>query len=246
MAKDLNAMADRIGQQMQTLTLNAQQKQQMLDNLAHEMRTPLTSIHGYAEYAYGAQLEPAERMKAMSNIMSESMRLKSISEKLLDSAFIRENGIEKKRLQGDKLLEKTALRFLPKASENGVKITCLPCGLTFVGDEVLMELLLSNLTENAIRACRGKGEVLLFGRKEEGEISLCVKDNGVGMTEEQIAHITEPFYRTDKSRSRREGGTGLGLALCKRIADAHGGVLEFDSNAGSGTTASIRLREVKE
>ena len=246
LAKDFNVMAERIGEQMDTLKLNAEQKQQMLDNLAHEMRTPLTSIHGYAEYVYGVELEPADRMQAMNNIMSESMRLKRISEKLLDSAFIRENGIEKAVFNADKMLERTRTRFLLKASECGVRIDQIPCNITLNGDETLIELLVSNLTENAIRACRGKGCVELGAVKEGKIISLYVKDNGIGMTKEQLSHITEPFYRTDKGRARRDGGTGLGLALCKRIADAHGAALEFESVLSAGTIAYVRFEEEKE
>lgn len=246
LAKDFNVMAERIGEQMDTLKINAEQKQQMLDNLAHEMRTPLTSIHGYAEYVYGVDLDPADRMKAMNNIMSESMRLKGISEKLLNSAFIRENGIEKSVFSVDKMLERTRTRFLLKASEGGVRITYIPCGIMLNGDETLIELLISNLAENSIRACRGKGEIELGATRENGIITLYVKDNGIGMTEEQLSHITEPFYRTDKGRARKDGGTGLGLALCKRIADAHGAVLEFESVPSAGTTAYIRFKEEKE
>ena len=78
---------------------------------------------------------------------------------------------------------------------------------------------------------------------DNGVKTLYVRDNGIGMTEEQLSHITEPFYRTDKSRSRKEGGTGLGLALCKRIADAHGTTLSFSSAPGEGTTAYLSLKE---
>ena len=73
----------------------------------------------------------------------------------------------------------------------------------------------------------------------EKTVKLYVKDTGIGMTEEQLLHITEPFYRTDKSRSRADGGTGLGLALCKRIAEVHGTGLEFISAEGKGTEASV-------
>lgn len=243
LAKDFNAMADKIGEQVEELTKNAEQKQQMLDNLAHEMRTPLTSIHGYAEYVYGVELAPEDRMKAMNNIMSEAMRLKNISEKLLNSAFIRENGIERTTFSVSKLFDRTVAHFLNKASEQGVRISCSPCELCLNGDEILIELLLSNLVENAIRACRGKGEIVLSAVRKDGQIMLFVKDNGIGMTEEQLLHITEPFYRTDKSRARRDGGTGLGLALCKRIADAHGAALEYRSAPARGTTAIVRFAE---
>ena len=72
-------------------------------------------------------------------------------------------------------------------------------------------------------------------------MQLYVKDDGVGMTPEQLLHITEPFYRTDTSRSRRDGGTGLGLSLCDRIAKAHGGNLTFSSRVGQGCEAVLTL-----
>ena len=102
-------------------------------------------------------------------------------------------------------------------------------------------MLLSNLIENAVKACSDGGTVTAGTVQENGIISLFVRDNGIGMTPEQLAHITEPFYRTDKSRSRAQGGTGLGLALCKRIAVSHGASLEFSSRQGGGTVAFINF-----
>ena len=104
-----------------------------------------------------------------------------------------------------------------------------------------MELLLSNLTENALNACSDGGAVELGVMDENGETVLYVKDNGIGMSPEQLQHITEPFYRTDKARSRRIGGTGLGLALCARIAQVHRAALEFSSSPGQGTQAQLRF-----
>jgi signal transduction histidine kinase len=92
-------------------------------------------------------------------------------------------------------------------------------------------MLFDNLADNAIKACAEGGRVVL----KCAENSASVEDNGKGMTEEELLHITEPFYRTDKSRSRAEGGAGLGLALCKNIAEAHGAKLRFESEKGKGT-----------
>jgi len=100
-----------------------------------------------------------------------------------------------------------------------------------------LEIVVSNLVENAIRASHEGGTVEI-GVDEQAK-SIFVKDNGVGLDDEQIKHLTEPFYRTDKSRNRREGGTGLGLALCKRITDAHGASLVFKSEPRVGTTVSV-------
>ena len=120
-------------------------------------------------------------------------------------------------------------------------MTCKSEEFTLEGDETLLEVLLSNLTENALRACEKGGTVVISAAMRGEKKVLAVLDDGRGMTEEQLSRITEPFYRTDKGRSRKEGGTGLGLALCKRIADAHGAELVFTSSPGKGTLAEVRF-----
>lgn len=237
LARDFNTMTDKINDQIDELKNAAARKQAMLDNLAHELRTPLTTIYGYAEYAHGVKLSEDALLRSLRNIMSESKRLGSISDTLLDSAFIRENGIEKKKVSVEGILYRTVERFSIRASEKRVSLKYVGGKLDVYGDETLLEIVVSNLVENAIRASHEGGTVEI-GVDEQSK-SIFVKDNGVGLDDEQIKHLTEPFYRTDKSRNRREGGTGLGLALCKRITDAHGASLVFKSEPGVGTTVSV-------
>lgn len=241
LAEDFNAMSDKINQQMDELRTTAQQKQTMLDNLGHEMRTPLTSIYGAAEYSFRHELTEEARMQTLLDIMSESKRLQRISKILLDSAFIRENGIQTGKLSAGGLMARIRDIFILRASEKNIKLAFAGENFDLEGDVTLLEILIANLTENAIRATKEGGEVFLGTEIKGGVKTLYVRDNGSGMTKEQIEHITEPFYRTDKARSRLEGGTGLGLALCKRIAEAHNAILEFESEAGVGTTAYVKF-----
>lgn len=241
LAEDFNAMSDKINEQMDELKTTAQQKQTMLDNLGHEMRTPLTSIYGAAEYSFRHTLSEEERMQTLLDIMSESKRLQRISKILLDSAFIRENGIQTNKFSAGGLMAKIQSIFLMRASEKHIKLTFAGSDFEINGDETLIEILIANLTENAVRACCENGKIELGTEIIDGVKTLYIRDNGIGMTKEQIEHITEPFYRTDKARSRTEGGTGLGLALCKRIAEAHNATLEFESEVGVGTTAYVRF-----
>lgn len=242
LAEDFNAMSDKINEQMDELKTVAEEKQTMLDNLGHEMRTPLTSIYGYAEYVFRNTLDEEKKLQVMLDIMSESKRLKRISDVLLDSAFIRENGIKATKLSAGELMVKIQSIFLMRASEKRIKLTFNGSDFEINGDETLLEILIANLTENAVRACRENGKIELGAEEIDGVKTLYVRDNGIGMTKEQIEHITEPFYRTDKARSRTEGGTGLGLALCKRIAEAHNATLEFESEPNVGTTAYVRFK----
>lgn len=250
LAGSFNAMVSQIRSQMQSLELSAYQNQMLVDNLAHELRTPMTSIRGYAEYIMEAPLDEEETIEAASVILSEAERLGRISEKLLDSAFIRHNGIKRAELVTEPLLTSVCEKLARKAGDRGVTLSVAQITpdtpALISGDAVLLDLLLYNLTDNAIKACEAGGRVLIGCQRGEDAVCLYVSDNGKGMTAEQIRHITEPFYRTDKSRSRADGGAGLGLSLCRRIVDAHGGEMTFDSELGKGTTVSVRLSEKNE
>ena len=237
-AKSFNLMLDKINEQMEALEseaeakiLEAERKQMLVDNMAHELRTPLTSIHGYAEYLEKANTTEERRLIAAKYIISESERLQKISEILLDGAFIRENEIEMADLDLSCVLADIAEKLQMRAENAGVEITCDTAPVTIKGNETLLSMLFYNLTENAIKACSAGGKVKLSCL--EGQ--AVIEDNGKGMTEEQLLHITEPFYRTDKSRSRAEGGAGLGLALCKQIVLTHKAEMNFESKIGKGT-----------
>lgn len=231
LAKSFNSMLVKINGQMTALEDEAEKKQMLVDNMAHELRTPLTSIHGYAEYIEKANTTEEERLIAAKYIMSEADRLKKISEILLDGAFIRENEIEMAPVDLAKVLNDVCEKLKLTSDRAGVKLSCLAHPVAVRGNETLLSMLFYNLTENAIKACSLGGQVLISCKNG----SVCVEDNGKGMTREQLLHITEPFYRTDRSRSRADGGAGLGLALCKRIAVTHGAKMEFESEPGKGT-----------
>ncbi|MBR0135731.1 MAG: HAMP domain-containing histidine kinase [Clostridia bacterium] len=241
LAKSFNTMVGRVNAQMDELKTEAETKQRLVDDMAHELRTPITAIRGYAEYLERAAVPEEERLEALSYIVSESDRLKRISEKILDSAFIRENEIKKEPVRLDEVLNEAARPLEAKAAGKGVtlRLETEPCEVK--GDGVLLSMLFSNLIENAINACTEGGEV----KAGCSGGAAFVFDNGRGMTEEQLLHITEPFYRTDKSRSRADGGAGLGLALCQRIASAHGTRLEYSSEPGKGTKVTVDLTALK-
>lgn len=235
LAKSFNSMLATINGQMQALETDAEKKQMLVDNMAHELRTPLTSIRGYAEYLERAAVGEEERMIATKYIISEAERLAKISEILLDSAYIRENSAQMTDVDLSAILCDTAARLEPKAKEKRVAILCETEKATVSGNATLLSMLFYNLTENAVKACSAGGRVIL---RCSGS-SASVEDNGKGMSGEELQHVTEPFFRTDKSRSRAEGGAGLGLALCKNIADAHGAGMRFESKVGEGTKIFI-------
>ncbi len=231
LAKSFNAMLGRINEQMAALENEAERKQMLVDNMAHELRTPLTSIRGYAEFIEKANTTEERRLIAAKYIISESERLQKISEILLDGAFIRGNDIEMNDTDVSAVLNDVYEKLQMRAENAEVEIICDTSQVNIKGNETLLSMLFYNLTENAIKACSAGGKVKISC--SDGQ--AIIEDNGKGMTEEQLLHITEPFYRTDKSRSRAEGGAGLGLALCKQIVRTHGAEMRFESELGKGT-----------
>lgn len=248
LADRFNNMTERISDQIGALELVADQKQQLVDNLSHEMRTPLTSIHGYAEYLLTAAVGEEERIDALMCIMSESERLSKLSQSLLDISYVKNSPLTVSRVRLSEIFDSIKNRFNLQAKSLGCELVIEETELSVAGDHTLIELLFSNLCDNALKSCRSseKKQVTLFAERQDGGIAVKVRDTGRGMSGEELRHVTEPFYRTDKARSRADGGAGLGLTLCLRVAEAHGGKLKLDSELGQGTTVTAILPEYKE
>ena len=247
LADRFNNMTERISDQIAALELVAEQKQELVDNLSHEMRTPLTSIHGYAEYLLTAATTEEERIDALMCIMSESERLGKLGQSLLDISYVKNTPLSTTSVRLGDIFRSLEDRFTLQAKTLGCELDIAQTELTVKGDATLIELLLSNLCDNAIKSCRGSEiKKVSICVEDEGERArISVKDTGRGMSAEELRHVTEPFYRTDKARSRADGGAGLGLALCKRIAEAHGGELLFESELGEGTTVTVGFSTVE-
>jgi len=239
MSQSFNHMAEEIQRQMTELKDAADKKQQFVDNFAHELRTPLTAIYGYAEYMQKAVLSEDDRLSALNYIMSESRRLQTVAFQLLELANLQNNQITCEELKVYGLFEAVSQTLYGKLAEKNVQIEFNSEIETIRGDSCLMESMLINLIDNAIRACSEGGHIIVSAAKESGRKTISVWDNGKGMTPEVLSQITEPFYRGEKSRNRNDGGAGLGLALCKQIAGSHNAELSFNSRPCEGTTVKI-------
>lgn len=239
LAGSYNQMADALEQKILDLEEAARQKEDFVANFAHELKTPMTSIIGYADTIYQKALSPEELRHAAGYIVSEGMRLEALSFKLLDLIAL---GRE------DYLLEETELEpFFQEILESSQPIAqkrevafSMDCANGWVRMECdLMKTMVMNLIDNAMKS--GATQVRLTGHPVGGSYCLRVTDNGRGIPEEELGRITEAFYMVDKSRSRREHGAGLGLALAARIAHIHHTKLEFASVPGAGTEVTVRL-----
>ena len=130
----------------------------------------------------------------------------------------------------------------PPLAQAGIRLTVRSQSVLALMEPDLMESVCVNLLDNARKAMDNGGEVLLEGFSEEGGCRIQVTDQGKGIPAEELERVTEAFYMVDKSRARAQGGAGLGLALCRRIALLHGGRLELESQPGQGTCARVHLK----
>ena len=206
----------------------AQEKQDLIDALAHEMRTPLTAILGGARLLERAALPQEKRAALLSSMVKEAQRLSDMDERLLQLM----------RLNHAQLKMERFFSYEMATEALGVFEGVLLCGddAPFYAERELTIQLLRNLVVNALRA-GGKTPV----RVTLLENGFAVADDGCGMTREEIARAFEPFYKADKARTRSAGGAGLGLAICRKIAQLHHGSLTIDSEPGLGTTVVYRF-----
>lgn len=239
MAQNFNHMAKEIQRQITELKDVADKKQQFVDNFAHEIRTPLTAIYGYAEYMQKAALSEDDRLLALQYIMSESRRLQMIAFQLLELANLQNNPVIFEELKVSDLFDSIRQTLFVKLEGKDIQVVFHRKIDTIYGDISLLESLLINLINNAIKACGESGHITVRAAEESRIKIITVEDDGNGMTPEVLSQITEPFYRGEKSRSRNDGGAGLGLAICKQITSSHHAELSFTSQPGKGTKVKI-------
>ena len=230
-----NAMADKIQTQIAELTDETDKKQRFIDDLAHELRTPLAAISGYAQYLAAADTTEDERISALQYISRESSRLADMSEKLLALARLRQDDALLAHTPLPPLFDDVRASAAQLAAAKNVSLIFDIEETAWQSDSTLLHMLFLNLVSNAVNACRDGGTV----RVSADEAGATVSDNGCGMDVETLAHAMEPFYRADRARSRKAGGAGLGLSICERICEQLGLTMVIESTAGNGTTVNV-------
>lgn len=249
LAESFNSMANRLVEELRRQEREAQQKADFTAAFAHELKTPLTSIIGYADMLNTMELGDAERHEAYYYIFSQGKRLERLSHKLLELVSMDHQPPERKAVPTKRLEETLQAAMRPIWEQKGLNGKVTMEKATLVGDADLLLSLFYNLLDNAVKATEPGGFVLLKGEICRGGADLerpagagymvRVMDNGRGIPENEIGRITEAFYMVDKSRSRREGGAGIGLSLCSRIIALHHATLHIQSKPGIGTVMTI-------
>ena len=238
LSASFDEMADAVQEKIEQLQENLQAREDFVAAFTHELKTPITSMLGYADLLRSAETTPQTRQLAAQYIYQESRRLEQLGGKLM--ALMQLAG-------SPPALEPTALAAvfyrLRRSLPPGEPRAELPeTNARVLADAVLLEDLLYNLIKNARTATPADGWVWVEAVARGDRVEVSVRDTGCGIPARNLPRICEPFYRADKSRARAAGGSGLGLALCARIAELHGSRLDIQSREGEGTAVTLCLQ----
>lgn len=239
--KEMVPFAEKIRRQHEDILKNAKLRQDFTANVSHELKTPLAAISGYSELIENGMATDADIQRFAGEIHKNSKRLLTL---INDIIRLSELDISEQNLTTQEVdlyeIAQTCVNMLQiNCEKNNISIAL--CGGSCVVDanREMMEELVFNLCDNAIRYNKDGGSVEVWVGKEDGRAVLIVADTGIGIPKADQERIFERFYRVDKSRSKSTGGTGLGLAIVKHIVEQHGAELKITSTLGVGTEIKI-------
>lgn len=212
-------------------------------NVSHELRTPLTSISGYAELIAAGLAAPEDVSGFAARIQAEAARLLALIEDVMNLSRLDEGAVTEARedVELRALAGEVASRFDAAAAARDVQITVNGCDAHVNGVRRVLDEMLSNLIDNAVKYNVAGGSVAVSVQDAPDGARLTVSDTGIGIPAEHRDKVFERFYRVDKSHSKQTGGTGLGLSIVKHGAALHGATVELESEEGRGTSVTLRF-----
>jgi signal transduction histidine kinase len=208
-------------------------------NVSHELKTPLTSIAGYADTLTDSTIDPDTRQRFLATIINNARRMQRLVDDLLDLSRI-ESGRwipRPQRIDVSLAIHDAWAPFRDRAEGREVELAVdvsADAGRVWADPEALRQIL-ANLVDNALRYVPAGGKIRCSSVRSNGGVTLSVADNGSGIASNHLPRVFERFYRVDPARSRDEGGTGLGLAIVRHLVEAHGGSVHAESELQVGT-----------
>ncbi len=236
-----NNMAGAIEQKVTKLEGYAKQQKDFVASFSHELKTPMTSIIGYADMLRSSEMDPEDAFTAANFIFTEGKRLESLSLKLMDMVVLDKNDYQLQRGYARRAIGHAVAVVTPMLEKNGLTLEASAEQQIILYEKDLLLTLITNLVDNARKASEAGSTIELIGNKQDNRYRITVRDHGIGIPDEELHRITEAFYMVDKSRARAQHGAGLGLAICNKIAQLHGSELHFESQLGVGTSVWFDL-----
>nr|WP_305146600.1 HAMP domain-containing sensor histidine kinase [Anaerovorax odorimutans] len=241
LTQDFNSMAGQLAENVEELKDAAQRQELFVSSFNHELKTPLTSMIGYADLLRSKKLSEEQVILSADQIVQEGRRLEKLSATLMELIVIRNQEIPRRHVSAHTFFNSVRNTVLPIMKQKHIDFsTTIEDGVLLIEPD-LMKTVCINLLDNAYKAVQEKGQICLRGVCKDSGYEIIVSDDGCGIPQEELSKITEAFYMVDKARARAGGGSGLGLAICARIVEVHNGTMEFASRPGEGTQVTIGL-----
>ena len=240
-------LAESVNKMALELSSMETQRQDFISNVSHEIQSPLTSISGFAELLKSDTLTKQQREHYIEVIETESKRLSKLSDNLLKLSALESEivPILLNDFRLDKQLEHAILMLEPQWIAKNLDIDAELEKISTHSDEDLLGQVWINLIHNAVKFTPENGFIKIKLYQNDCKIVCHITDNGIGIPKEEQVHIFERFFKVDKSRDRSLGGNGLGLSLCKKIVELHGGQITLESVLGEGTTFIVSLKKIE-
>ena len=238
--KELNQLSVSYNKMLERLQDAFEVQRQFTANAAHELRTPLSLMQVQLDLYHSTQHpgSDADTLQMIKMVTEQNDRLSKMVKTLLDMSELQTVGRDGQIIMDD-LVDEVLEDLEPLAQEKNIKLIGKCKDITMVGSDILIYRLVYNLVENAIKYNHSGGQVTVTAYKEQKHIYLSVADTGSGIPKELRERVFEPFFRVDKSRSRKLGGVGLGLALVREIVRVHDGSITVKSNPSGGTILEV-------
>ena len=241
LAESFDRMADAVELHVESLKEQARRQEDFVASFTHEIKTPMTSIIGYADHLRSKQVSEEQKIAMSDYIFREGKRLEAMSFQLFDLIALGRKEIDTQKIYMRVLEEELGQQLQTFLEPYKMRISCHMEEAVIVGNPDLLKTVWLNLVDNARKASAPESVIILSGKCVGEEYEVQVIDHGIGIPEEEISKIQEAFYMVDKSRARGQGGSGLGLATTTRIIEAHGGRMEIESVYGEGTVVHVYL-----
>lgn len=241
--EELTPLLEAIDKQNKEKDAVSNMRKEFSANVSHELKTPLTSISGYAEIMKNGMVRPGDIQNFAERIYKEARRLITLVEDIIKLSKLEEESVQLEKEDVDLfgLSREIISRLSPQASAKHVHMSIQGERVIYHGIRQILDEMIYNLCENAIKYNVDGGRVVVWaGNTLEGP-KISVVDNGIGIPEEHLERIFERFYRVDKSHSKETGGTGLGLSIVKHGALLHGAKVSVESTVGEGTRIEIKF-----
>lgn len=242
LSDNFNLMADTVEDKINELEENNLEKQSFINNLTHELKTPLTSIIGYANLIRTSKYNEKIFFQAADYIYKEGKRMEQMAFKMMELISVKPENIDFREEKILDIISEVKRSLFHKLKDKNIELLVEGRNFTIIAEKDLIKIMLCNLIDNSIKASENETKISMKLYSLGSINKIEILDHGIGISKENLDKIGQPFYVVDKSRSRKNNGAGIGFSICKRIAEVHNAEIKIESEVYKWTKVTISFK----